>query len=254
MTAQPVMDILGLAMISVRGLSKRFGGKWALRDVNLEVPAGQFLTIFGPNGAGKTTLIRIIASLAKPSSGTVYLAGIPLQRAPVALRRQIGLVSHQTLLYPDLTAEENLRFYGQMYDVPRLEARVDEVLDLVGLTGRRYDPVRTFSRGMQQRLAIARAILHDPLVMLLDEPFTGLDPDAAQALSQVFQELVRQERTVLMTTHDLERGLDLCDRVAILARGRVTYEGKREDLNVGDFQAIYRQYTRTGRAASGAGA
>ncbi len=228
-------------MISVRGLSKRFGAKWALCEVNLDVAQGEFLTLFGPNGAGKTTLIRILATLTKPSSGEITIAGVPLRRAAVDVRRHIGVVSHQTFLYPDLTAEENLLFYGRMYSLSNLPSRVDEVLELVGLAGRQYDPVRTYSRGMQQRLAIARAILHEPAIMLLDEPFTGLDPDASAALSQVFRHLVHQERTVLMTTHNLGHGLELADRVAILSQGRIVYQASRDQLQSETFREVYRQ-------------
>lgn len=226
-------------MITVRGLSKAFGNKWALREVDLDLAQGQFLTIFGANGAGKTTLIRVLATLSRPTTGTITLAGFELKSASSEVRRQIGLVSHQTFLYPDLTAEENLRFYGQMYDVPRLEERVQKEIDLVGLAPRRHDPVRAYSRGMQQRLAIARAIIHDPPILLLDEPYTGLDPHAAEMLRRVLQRLISQEHTIVMTTHNLERGLDLCDRVAILSAGRLAYQGAREELDIGDFQAFY---------------
>jgi len=229
-------------MIAIRNVSKRFGSKWALREVNLELARGEFLSLFGPNGAGKTTLMRIVATLSKPTGGTVILNGIPTTRAGGAVRHQLGLVSHQTLLYPDLTAQENLQFFGRMYDVPALPDRVNEVLDLVGLFARRHDPVRTFSRGMQQRLAIARAIIHDPGIMLLDEPYTGLDPHAAEILRGVLQRLVFQDRTVIMTTHDLERGLELCDRVAILANGRIVFEARREELDVEDFANTYRDH------------
>jgi heme exporter protein A len=129
-----------------------------------------------------------------------------------------------------------------MYDVPILKTRIDQVLELVGLSSRRHDVVRTFSRGMQQRLSIGRAIMHDPQIMLLDEPFTGLDPEGYERLADVFQALVRQARTVVMTTHDLERGLALCDQVAILARGQVVYRARREELDLGNFQAVYRQH------------
>ncbi|OGO40762.1 MAG: heme ABC exporter, ATP-binding protein CcmA [Chloroflexi bacterium RBG_16_57_9] len=229
-------------MIAIRKVSKRFGSKWALRDVNLDLAQGEFLSLFGPNGAGKTTLMRIIATLSKPTSGAVTLNGVPTTRAGGAVRHQLGLVSHQTLLYPDLTAQENLQFFGRMYDVPALPDRVNEVLDLVGLFARRHDPVRTYSRGMQQRLAIARAIIHDPGIMLLDEPYTGLDPHAAEILRGVLQRLVFQDRTVIMTTHDLERGLELCDRVAILANGRIAFEARREEIDVEDFANIYRDH------------
>jgi heme exporter protein A len=147
-------------MIEIRGLIKSFGHKAVLKGIDLEVADGQFLTLVGPNGAGKTTLIRILATLSRATSGTVWMGGFDLADESIDIRRHMGLVSHQTLLYGDLTPDENLRFYGRMYDVPDLEDRIGTVLRQVGLEGRRHDPVRTFSRGMQQRLAIARAILH----------------------------------------------------------------------------------------------
>lgn len=229
-------------LVVIRGLSKRFGPTWALRNVDLSLAAGRFLAIFGPNGAGKTTLIRILATLSRPSAGQVYVAGVPLAKAGLALRRSIGLVSHQTLLYPDLTAEENLRFYARLYDVPDVERRIDEALARVGLTARRYSLVREFSRGMQQRLSIARAILHDPVLLLLDEPYTGLDPEAAETLDGILQELAAQGRTLVLATHNLARGLALCDEVAILARGRLVYHAAQEDIAVGSFEDLYRQY------------
>ena len=229
-------------LVVIQGLSKRFGPTWALREIDLALAAGTFLTIFGPNGAGKTTLIRILATLSRPSSGQVYVAGVPLMKAGAALRRVIGLVTHQTLLYPDLNAEENLRFYSRLYDVPDPEERIEMALERVGLTARRYSLVREFSRGMQQRLSIARAILHDPVLLLLDEPYTGLDPEAAETLDGILRELMDQGRTLILTTHNLARGLALCDEVAILARGRLVYRASREDISVGSFGDLYRQY------------
>lgn len=229
-------------LVVIQGLIKRFGPTWALRKVDLTLTAGAFLTIFGPNGAGKTTLIRILATLSRPSSGEVYVAGVPLQRAAARLRRSIGLVTHQTLLYPDLSAEENLRFYGRLYDVPDLDTHIDLALERVGLQARRYGLVQEFSRGMQQRLSIARAILHNPAVLLLDEPYTGLDPEAAETLGEVLTSLSRQGRTIILATHSLERGLALCDEVAILARGRVAYRARREEIDGEDFGTVYRHY------------
>ncbi|NIO67559.1 MAG: heme ABC exporter ATP-binding protein CcmA, partial [Anaerolineae bacterium] len=208
-------------MIEIRGLVKSFGHKAVLKGIDLEVANGQFLTLVGPNGAGKTTLIRILATLSKATSGTVLIDGFDLAEEFVDIRRHMGLVSHQTLLYGDLTPDENLRFYGRMYDVPDLEDRIGAVLWQVGLEGRRHDPVRTFSRGMQQRLAIARAILHQPSILLLDEPDTGLDQHAAEMLHELLATVGTKGRTVLMTTHNLERGLSMGDRVAILAGGRI---------------------------------
>jgi len=195
------------------------------------------------NGAGKTTLLRILATLSRPTSGAVKIGGHELPKGAEKARRSIGLVSHQTLLYGDLSAEENLRFYGRMYDVADLDARITQVLETVGLAHRRRDPVRTFSRGMQQRLAIARAVLHRPSLMLLDEPYTGLDQDAAARLEAVMSSVGTEGRTVVMTTHDLERGLAVADRVVILAKGRVVFEANRDELDTAAFKEAYRQHT-----------
>lgn len=231
-------------MIEVRGLVKSFGHNLVLRGVDLEVADGQFLTLVGPNGAGKTTLIRILAALSKATSGTVRMDGLDLADEIVDIRKRVGFVSHQTLLYGDLTPDENLRFYGQMYDVPDLEDRIEAVLRQVGLEGRRHEPVRTFSRGMQQRLAIARAILHQPSVLLLDEPDTGLDQHAAGMLHQLLATVGAEGRTVLMTTHNLERGLAMGDRVAILAGGRLVYQAEREELDLAGFREMYDRCVR----------
>jgi len=231
-------------MIEVKSLVKSFGPTTALRGVNLSVPDGQFVTLVGPNGAGKTTLLRILATLSRPTLGQVKIAGHELPKGAADARRNIGLVSHQTLLYGDISAEENLRFYGRMYDVSGLDRRITEVLETVGLAQRRRDPVRTFSRGMQQRLAIARAVLHRPALMLLDEPYTGLDQDAAARLEAVMSSVGTEGRTVVMTTHDLERGLAVADRVVILAKGRVVFEAQRSELNTAAFLEAYRQYTQ----------
>jgi heme exporter protein A len=216
--------------IQIRKLTKAFGHQVALRGVDLTVHEGEFLALFGPNGAGKTTLMRIVASLARPTSGSVRLWGADLGKAPPSLRRQIGLISHNPLLYGDLTPDENLRFFARMYELPDSQTRVDAALDQVGLTARRRDPVRTFSRGMVQRLAIARATLcvHDPAIMLLDEPYTGLDLQAADMLRAVLQELAASNRTVILTTHNLEQGLEMCDRAVI--EGRTRPGGDERDL------------------------
>ena len=231
-------------MIEIKSLVKTFGPTTALRGVSLSVPEGQFVTLVGPNGAGKTTLLRILATLSRPTLGRVNIGGHELPKGALDVRRRIGLVSHQTLLYGDLSADENLRFYGRMYDVPDLDARIAQVLEMVALAHRRRDPVRTFSRGMQQRLAIARAVLHRPSLMLLDEPYTGLDQDAAARLEAVMSSVGTEGRTVVMTTHDLERGLAVADRVVILAKGRVVFEAQRTELDSAAFKETYRQYTQ----------
>jgi heme exporter protein A len=184
-----------------------------------------------------------------PTGGTVRVQGEDLKKATSSLRRHIGLISHNPLLYGDLTPDENLRFFARMYDLPQAgqgaaEARIDTVLELVGLAARRRDPVRTFSRGMVQRLAIARAILHDPAIMLLDEPYTGLDLQAADMLRSVLLDLAASKRTVVLTTHNLEQGLEMCDRAAILNQGRLAWEGPRAGLDLEGMKEIYRDVTR----------
>ena len=216
----------------------------ALRGVDLDIRSGEFVTIVGPNGAGKTTLLRILATLSRPTHGHVSIAGHTLPRGADEARRQIGLLSHQPLLYGDLTAEENLRFYGRMYGVPNLSSRIGEVLELVGLTARRRDLVRTFSRGMQQRLAIGRAVLHDPEVMLFDEPYTVLDQDASAMLDTVLRDVAAMNRTVVMTSHDLARTADLASRFDVLSRGVITATVQRTQIDPNHLLAFYRQAIR----------
>jgi heme exporter protein A len=232
-------------MIEIRKLIKAFGSRAVLKGVDLDVAPGEFVTLVGPNGAGKTTLMNVVSTLGKPTGGRVRVAGYDLADGAAEARRQIGLVSHKTLLYDDLSAEENLRFYARMYDVPDAGARTEALLRQVGLWGRQRDPVRTYSRGMQQRLAIARALLHDPPVLLLDEPDTGLDQHAAAMLSDLLRQAgAARPRTVLMTTHNLERGLELGDRVAILAGGRIAFQAAKSELDAARFRDIYHQHVQ----------
>lgn len=217
-------------------LVKTFGHRRALRGIDLALPRGEFLVLFGPNGAGKTTLLRILATLSKPTAGRAVLDGIDLAEDAGEVRRRIGVISHQTFLYDDLTAEENLRFFGRMYDVPCLDRRIAEVLGQVGLAGRERDRARTFSRGMQQRLSIARAVLHNPSILLLDEPDTGLDERAAAMLHEVILGLEGEARTVIMTTHHFERGLEMATRVAIMVDGRLAYEGAKGSLGADELR------------------
>jgi len=228
-------------MIQVRKLVKRFGLKTVLHGMDFEVQEGEFVALLGPNGAGKTTFLRILASLSRPALGEVRIAGYRLPHQAAAVRRILGVVSHQPLLYGDLTAEENLQFYGRMYGVPGLEQRVAEVLEMIGLASRRRDLVRTFSRGMQQRLAIGRAVLHDPEVMLFDEPHTGLDQDACVMLDNVLGEVAARGRTVVMTSHDLARAADLASRFDVLSRGKIVASASRAEMEPDHLLTFYRQ-------------
>lgn len=228
-------------MIDVRNLVKRFGSKAVLRKLDFHVEPGEFVALLGPNGSGKTTFLRILASLSNPSLGEVRVAGYALPRESAAVRARLGVVSHLPLLYGDLTAEENLQFYGRMYDVPQLSKRIEEVLAMVGLAARRHDLVRTFSRGMQQRLSIGRAILHDPEVMLFDEPYTGLDQDASLMLDGLLQTVAAQGRTIVMTSHDLARAQDVATRFDILSRGVIAASATRKQLGRTNLLTFYKR-------------
>ncbi len=228
-------------MITVKKLVKRFGLKTVLRGIDLEVQPGEFVALLGPNGAGKTTFLRILASLSRPSLGQVNIAGYQLPSQAAQVRARLGVVSHLPLLYGDLTAEENLRFYARMYNITNYELRITEVLGMVGLEARRRDLVRTFSRGMQQRLAIGRAVLHDPDIVLFDEPYTGLDQDASSMLDEVLKTVAAKGRTVVMTSHDLARAEDLATRFDILSRGVISASASRKELKKTNLLAFYKR-------------
>jgi heme exporter protein A len=228
-------------MIEVNKLVKRFGLKTVLRGLDFEVQPGEFVALLGPNGAGKTTFLRILATLSRPTMGDVKVAGYHLPRQTAQVRACLGVVSHMPLLYDNLTAEENLCFYARMYGIKQYEARVTEVLEMVGLEKRRKDLVRTFSRGMQQRLAIGRAILHNPEVMLFDEPYTGLDQDASSMLDDVLRSVAAQGRTVVMASHDLARAEELATRFDILSRGIITVSATRKELRKTNLLAFYKE-------------
>jgi heme exporter protein A len=228
-------------MITVKKLVKRFGLKTVLRGLDFDVQPGEFVALLGPNGAGKTTFLRILASLSRPSLGEVSIAGHKLPGEAAQVRARLGVVSHLPLLYGDLTAEENLRFYARIYGIPNYDIRITEVLEMVGLESRRRDLVRTYSRGMQQRLAIGRAVLHDPDVMLFDEPYTGLDQDASSMLDEVLKTVAAQGRTVVMTSHDLARAEELGTRFDILSRGVISASATRRQLKRSNLLTFYKQ-------------
>ena len=226
------------AVLEVALLAKRFGHVRALRRVDFALGAGESLSVFGPNGAGKTTLLRILAGLLKPDGGTVRFGGELLVRGDAAHRRRVGLISHYSLLYDGLTAAENLVFYARLYSVAEPRAAAARALAGVGLEARASDQVGTFSRGMIQRLAIARALLHDPDVLLLDEPFSGLDQAAAATLRQLLGRLRAERRTMVLVTHNIDEGLELATHVAIQVAGRFVSLGPRD----GDLAAYRIRY------------
>jgi heme exporter protein A len=244
MSASPACQSKACCAVEVEGLTKDLGRVAVLRGVNLRVPCNSFVSIIGPNGAGKTTLLRILATLSRPSGGRVRVRGLDLQRSGQVIRQRIGFLSHQTYLYGELSPLENLRFYGRMYGVRDLEQRAAELLERFGLAGRRDDPSRTLSRGMQQRLSLARALLHRPDILLLDEPYASLDLRAADALANTLRELHTTGCTVLLTTHDLERGVYMADQVSLLVAGKIVYEAGGRTLSQEQLRAIYLGYTQ----------
>lgn len=233
--------------IEVRDLTRSFGLRRALDAVAFDLPAGAFLSIFGPNGAGKSTLLRVLSTLAPASSGTARILGLDVVEDAVELRGRIGLISHNPLLYPDLSAEENLAFFAEMYGVDDPAARVDELLADVELDHRRLDLVRTFSRGMLQRLSIARALLHRPEVLFLDEPYSGLDPHAVDVFDSLIDR-IRGKHTFVMVSHDLGKGLQLCTHALILAAGKVVFFGEHSAIDDAEFAALYRDTVGMGVA------
>ena len=234
------MSTLG---VTAQGVTKRFGRSAALRGIDVEAPAGSRLAIFGPNGSGKTTLLRILAGLSSPTNGEVHIGGLTHAKGARHLRQRIGVVAHHTYLYDDLTAEENLVFYARMFGLPEPERAAAEALERAGLFERRRDRVRAFSRGMQQRAALARATLHDPDVLLLDEPDTGLDQDASQRIGDLLNSTARGPRTVIAATHNLALGLRLCERFIILHRGRIVRQDNAAGMTVEQIEELYRDAT-----------
>lgn len=232
-------------LIDVQALVKSYDLLPVLRKLNLGVERGEFVALLGPNGSGKSTLIRLLCGLSRPNAGVIRVGGWELPREAYAVRAQIGLVSHKPLLYENLSARENLLFFSRLYNMPRskADARIAELLAQVGLSKRADSLMRTFSRGMQQRLTIARALLHNPDILLFDEPYTGLDQDASAVLDGLLRALHSEGRTILMSTHDLPRAAELASRVVILSRGVVGYDAPTRELDALRLAAIYTETT-----------
>ncbi len=226
-------------LIVVNDLYKRYGRKNVLKGVDLTVAEGEVMALLGANGAGKTTLMRIVAGLVKPSRGDVALSGVSLNKAGAELRRYIGLVSHLPLLYDNLSGLENLAFFARLYDMQQPDDRIEAVLRAVDLWQRRRDLVRTYSRGMIQRLAIARAILHDPPVLLLDEPDTGLDQSSSQMLHDLIRRLGATNRAILLSTHNLDRALEWADSICLLNDGKIVQQATTTSLSGASLRALY---------------
>lgn len=223
-------------LVELRGVWKAYGPAAALRDVWLRAEAGRVLAVLGPNGAGKSTLLRVAAGITRPSAGEVLVAGLALDGAP-ASRRAIGFAGHLSMLYGHLSAEENLRFYARLYGVPG--HTVEAALERWGLARHRGRPARALSRGLVQRLSLARALLHAPRVVILDEPFTGLDAEASRALRDELPAWRGQERAVIMATHAWAEARDLADEAAVLVGGRLVLAEAARGLDAQRLAALY---------------
>lgn len=226
--------------LEVAGVFKYFGDFPALRDVSFKVAPGSVVALLGRNGAGKTTLLRIMAGLSQPSQGSVKVNGTEAREA--STRRRIGVLGHSISVYDELSAHENLTLFGNLYGLDDAAKRADAMLERVGLARVRDDLAREFSRGMRQRLAIGRAFLHDPEMLLLDEPFTSLDDKAIAVLQSMLKEMRDRGRTVVMSTHQLREAMELSTHVTFIQRGQVAYDGERQDEMLQDTGWLYRTY------------
>ncbi|HVT90763.1 MAG TPA: ABC transporter ATP-binding protein [Tepidisphaeraceae bacterium] len=210
--------------VRIEKLSKWLDDRAILQNVDLRIGKGEYLAIIGANGAGKSTLLKILATLIPPTSGTIELFGKQLTRATVTLRTKIGLIGHQSMLYRDLSARENLNFFAQLYGISDPTDRADRMLRMIGLLDRANDPVKNFSRGMVQRVSIARALLHGPELILADEPFDGLDAPSVVALEELFAKLSASGKTIVLVNHDIEQTLRLAERAIVLRGGNVAID------------------------------
>ncbi len=234
-----------MSLIETHQLTKAYGFLPVLKKLDFSVERGEFVALLGPNGSGKSTLIRLLCALIKPSSGKIVIGGWSLPNEAASVLPQIGLVSHKVLLYENLSARENLHFFGRLYNLeesPR-KARVETLLKQVGLARRGDDLVRNYSRGMQQRLSIARALLHNPDILLFDEPHTGLDQSAALMLDELMLSAQANGRTILMSTHDLDRAQTIANRAVILSKGVIGFDQPTTSLQAGELAQTYTAIT-----------
>lgn len=229
--------------IHTHGLTKHYGNRPVLRDIDLELPWGEVLSLFGPNGAGKTTLVRLLAGLARPTGGSIRIAGLDPERRGIEVRRLLGVVTHQTFLYDELTARENLRFYARMYGLGNADDRIEEVSATLGSTSYLDARVRTLSNGMQKRVSLARAVLHRPRLLIFDEPEAGLDQEALDLVEALLEAHRAEGGSAVVTTHNVERGLSIADRVIILSNGRISYDEPSGMLEPVSFRDTYRERT-----------
>ncbi|MEF3254076.1 MAG: ABC transporter ATP-binding protein [Deferribacterales bacterium] len=227
------------SFISIENLRKKYGENEALKGVTFSLEEGDFLSVFGPNGAGKTTLLKLLSAQTRPTSGFIKYNDKRIDELTDDFRSKFGVISHQPFLYENLPAVENLKFYGKLYDIKNLEDRIKEVLELVELYNRRKDLVRNYSRGMLQRLSIARALIHNPDIIFLDEPYTGLDQHASNILTNILKSLFKDKKTIIMVTHNLMKGYELSSKLAIIKNGNLKFFRNKNEVEDFEFEDIY---------------
>ena len=220
-------------MIDIKKLTKQADNKLILRGIDLSIKKGETVAILGPNGAGKSTLLKVLATLIKPTSGLVKINGLDLKKDHIEIKKTLGYLPHSSLLYDHYSPLENLVFFGNIYGVKNVEEKAIQLVKEVGLSFFLNEPVKNFSRGMIQRIAIARAIVHDPEVLLLDEPHTGLDQGAITILNNVILSMKDRGATTLMVTHDFKQAAEICDRIIIVKNGKIVDDFKMERHNLG---------------------
>lgn len=226
-------------LISLRQAVKTFGYLQALKKVDLDIYQGKSVTIFGPNGAGKSTLLKVLSMQSRLSSGEILYNGTSYKKLSDDFRKNFGIISHQLFLYDNLSVIENLKFYGSLYGIDYPEKKGEELLKQLDIYKRKDDLVRTLSRGMLQRVSIARALIHNPEIIFLDEPYTGLDNHSAQTLSTILKEQLKNNKTIIMVTHEIETGLSFADTVIIMNKGKIVYNQQKSLLDKDKFQEFY---------------
>jgi heme exporter protein A len=227
-------------IVEVEGLVREFGSRRAVAGVTFSVAAGDCLAVFGPNGAGKTTLLRVLAGLLRPTSGSVLVSGIALPGGPLA-RSRIGLISHHTMLYEALSPRENVSFAARLYGIRDVRTRVEDSLRRMSILDRADTPVRSLSRGMQQRVSIARAMVHSPQLVLADEPYSGLDESGARALTALLRELRTAGTSIIIVTHNLAEGLSLATHAAVMQRGQFVRYDRADRIDASAYLTTYRE-------------
>lgn len=227
------------SLIDIVNITKQYGHIKALHNISLSINKSDFVTIFGANGAGKSTLLKLISLQSRQTSGEINLSGVPYKKLGNTFKRRLGVISHQPFLYENLTAYENLLFYASLYDVKSPKKIVDDLLKRVDLFKRKDDLIRTYSRGMLQRASIIRALVHNPDIILLDEPYTGLDTVASKVLTSLLKDQLSDNKTIVMVTHDIQVGLELSSKIVIIKKGKVAFNENISDIDKSNFENIY---------------